>query len=278
MSYNRGFATGIFEPHPAFAQISSTFEQAPDRPYTDFFRKFANLPAAVVPFCQARDGLHLQLWRSDGQQVAARIVAIQYEVYEQLWTIAVHTDDEHALAVIADAYQMNAAAAFAEYTRLWQEKPRVGMTDDAVVARAIQILARKTKNNPVLVDGPSERRCDALAAVVAAVRREGTKRDIQWDVVALDPRCIRALPPYRQASNTLEALLLHSTRQVSHVLFIIEQCDQLATWADCTIRSFLARRQVQIVGTATLADYCEHIERNMLLQCWMQEVLIERMP
>jgi len=272
LDHHFSYAAGVFAPTPAFAAIQPVFDQSPAGIYwADLTGEFTE---QEQDFCQARDALQLQFQHPAGILFPIRLVTIQFHAAEQRWKLVIHADREEDFHHLASMHYIDASEMFAQYTRLWQEAPVDSLRAGSVVARACEILARTTKNNPVLIGEPGASRRVLLAAVIAAIQDGAVADLVGWRMVELDVARITAAPNQRLRDHRLYAAIWYAYSQTPRSLFVIEHVDQLVCWAAPLLKPFLARRQMRVIGTATLADYRHDIERDAAIQRRMQEILI----
>jgi len=269
------YASGTFTPTHAFTKVQALFEQSPkDIYFTDLFGESLDAQQELAAFCQARDALHLQLQRSDGKEIPSRIVTIWFDTNEQLWKLLVHAESESNFVDIAHAQYLHASEIFNKQTRLWPEEHTSIAHSDIVIAKVRESVARKTKNNPIIIDEPGTRRRDMLSAIVAAIR-DGTIAGFEgWNIVELSADVAHYPPLTNQGRHTLYSIIWQAYHQTPRSLFVIENFDRLSYWAGPLLKPFLARGQMRLIGTATLADYRQHIERDAAIQRRMQEIVI----
>lgn len=156
---------------------------------------------------------------------------------------------------------------------------------DEEIRRVIQILSRRTKNNPVLIGSPGVGKtavAEGLAQrLVAGDVPEGL-RDKR--VLALDLGALIAGTKYRgEFEDRLKKVIKEVSSEGSNVLLFIDEMHTLvgagatggAMDASNILKPALARGDLHCVGATTLDEYRQHIEKDPALERRFQPVLVE---
>ncbi|MEZ5126547.1 MAG: AAA family ATPase [Thermoleophilia bacterium] len=175
-----------------------------------------------------------------------------------------------------------------KYTRDLTAMAREGRLDpvigrDAEIKRVIQVLSRRTKNNPVLIGEPGVGKtaiADGLAQKIVAVDVPELLRSKR--VLALDLGGMIAGAKYRgEFEERLKGALDEIQRSKDVVLFIDELhtvvgagAAEGALDASNMMKPMLARGELQCVGATTLDEYREHIEKDAALERRFQPILV----
>jgi ATP-dependent Clp protease ATP-binding subunit ClpC len=155
---------------------------------------------------------------------------------------------------------------------------------DREIERMIQILARRKKNNPVLVGEAGVGKTaivEGLAQRVAEGRVPGLLRGKR--VLALDMAAIVAGTKYRgQFEERLKSLLNEIASDGNSMIFIDELhtivgagAAEGAIDASNILKPALARGELQCIGATTMEDYRRHIEKHPALERRFQPILVE---
>jgi ATP-dependent Clp protease ATP-binding subunit ClpC len=151
------------------------------------------------------------------------------------------------------------------------------------IERVIQILGRRTKNNPVLIGEPGVGKT-AIAEGLAQRIANGDIPDILEDkrVVTLDIGLLVAGTKYRGEFEERLKKIMDEIRQASNVILVIDEVHTLigagaaegAIDAANILKPALARGELQCIGATTLDEYRKHIERDAALERRFQPVMV----
>ncbi len=159
--------------------------------------------------------------------------------------------------------------------------PVVGRQNE--IERVIQILGRRTKNNPVLIGEPGVGKT-AIAEGLAQRISTGDIPDILEDkrVVTLDIGLLVAGTKYRGEFEERLKKIMDEVRQAGNVILVIDEVHTLigagaaegAIDAANILKPALARGELQCIGATTLDEYRKHIERDAALERRFQPVMV----
>ncbi|MBW4485005.1 MAG: ATP-dependent Clp protease ATP-binding subunit [Tildeniella torsiva UHER 1998/13D] len=151
------------------------------------------------------------------------------------------------------------------------------------IERVIQILGRRTKNNPVLIGEPGVGKT-AIAEGLAQRIGNGDVPDILEDrrVVTLDIGLLVAGTKYRGEFEERLKKIMDEIRTAGNVILVIDEVHTLigagaaegAIDAANILKPALARGELQCIGATTLDEYRKHIERDAALERRFQPVMV----
>lgn len=152
------------------------------------------------------------------------------------------------------------------------------------IERVIQILSRRTKNNPCLVGEPGVGKT-AIAEGLAQRIVTGDVPEILKEkrVVSLDISSVVAGSKYRGEFEERIKKIIKEVREVNNVILFIDELHTIigaggaegAIDASNILKPSLARGEIQIIGATTFNEYKKHIEKDPALERRFQPVKIE---
>jgi ATP-dependent Clp protease ATP-binding subunit ClpB len=157
---------------------------------------------------------------------------------------------------------------------------------DEEIRRAIQILSRRTKNNPVLIGAPGVGKTAIVEGLAQRIVRgdvpEGLKRK---RIVGLDMGALIAGAKYRgEFEERLKAVLKAVQEAQGEVILFIDELHTVvgagaaegAMDASNLLKPMLARGELHCIGATTLDEYKKHIEKDAALERRFQPVLVDQ--
>ena len=152
------------------------------------------------------------------------------------------------------------------------------------IERVIQILARRTKNNPVLIGEPGVGKT-AVAEGLAARIVNAEVPDILdgKKVIQLDMGLLVAGTKYRGEFEERLKKIMDEIRQAGNIILVIDEMHTLigagaaegAIDAANILKPALSRGEIQVIGATTLDEYRKYVEKDSALERRFQPVMIE---
>jgi len=179
--------------------------------------------------------------------------------------------------------------ALSKYARDLTEQARKGKLDPVIgrddeIRRTIQVLSRRTKNNPVLIGEPGV----GKTAIVEGLAQRIVSGDVPETLrnkrlVGLDLGSMLAGAKYRgEFEDRLKAVLKEIESAQGQIVLFIDELHTLvgagaaegAIDASNMLKPALARGELRCVGATTLAEYQKHIEKDAALERRFQQVYV----
>ena len=192
-------------------------------------------------------------------------------------------DDESNLGDGQDSALDKYARDLCAAARAGKIDPIIGRDEE--IRRVIQILSRRTKNNPVLIGSPGV----GKTAVAEGLARRLVEGDVPEGLkgkrlLALDMGALIAGTKYRgEFEDRLKKVIKEVTEQDGQVLLFIDEMHTLvgagatsgAMDASNILKPALARGELHCVGATTIDEFRQHIEKDPALERRFQPVLVE---
>ena len=184
----------------------------------------------------------------------------------------------------------NAYEALKKYTRNLTDAARAGKLDpvigrDEEIRRTMQVLSRRTKNNPVLIGEPGVGKTAIVEGLALRIVNGDVPESLKdKKLLSLDMGALIAGAKYRgEFEERLKAVLNEVTAAEGGIILFIDEMHTLvgagkadgAMDASNLLKPALARGELHCVGATTLDEYRKYIEKDAALERRFQKVLVD---
>ncbi len=229
---------------------------------------------------------HLLMALSEGKDEAARVLKDAGVTPERIEEVYQELRGDDRVTSAEDKTQFEALAQYGrnicDLARAGKLDPVIGRTEE--IRRTIQVLSRRTKNNPVLIGEPGVGKTaivEGIAQRIVAGDVPSTLRD--RDLIELDMSALVAGAKYRgEFEDRLKAVLKEVEKAQGRVILFIDELHTIvgagategSMDAGNILKPALARGDLHAIGATTLDEYRKYIEKDAALARRFQTVLV----
>ena len=167
-------------------------------------------------------------------------------------------------------------------------KARNGKTDPVIgreseILRVLQILNRRTKNNPCLIGEPGVGKTAIAEGIAQKIAKgEAPAKLADKEVWLLDLTALVAGTQFRGQFESRMKGLIEEVRSLGNVILVIDEVHNLVGAGDADgsmnaaniLKPALSRGEIQVIGATTLKEYRKHIEKDAALERRFQPVIV----
>jgi ATP-dependent Clp protease ATP-binding subunit ClpB len=229
---------------------------------------------------------HLLLGLTEDERVGRRLLrGFNVETAEMMAAIKLVRGSQK----VTDQNPESRYDALEKYGRDLTEQARIGKLDpvigrDEEIRRVIQVLSRRTKNNPVLIGEPGVGKTAIAEALAQRIINGDVPESLKGRrLISLDVGSLIAGAKYRgEFEDRLRSVLAEVTGSDGQVVLFIDElhtvvgagAGQGTMDAGNLLKPMLARGELRCIGATTLDEYRKHIEKDAALERRFQQVYV----
>ncbi len=155
---------------------------------------------------------------------------------------------------------------------------------DSEIERTIQILNRRTKNNPCLIGEPGVgKTAIAEGLAIKIVNGDIPSKLRNMEIYLLDMTSVIAGTQFRGQFESRLKNIINEVKKAGNIILVIDEIHTIASAGDAEggmnagniLKPALAKGEIQIIGATTIDEYRKHIEKDSALERRFQTVMVE---
>lgn len=272
-----GRGSGFVPPEIPFTpKVKSLFEQSFKEAHS-LGQNYINTEHLLLGLTEAGEGVAAKVLQNLGVDFKTVRSAIVRRLGENTPAFAGSGNQKRTQPLTMEEYGRN-------LTKLAQEgrlDPVVGREKE--IERAIQILGRRTKNNPVLIGEPGVGKTAIAEGLAQRIINQDVPETLQdKQVISLDMGSLVAGTRFRGDFEERIKKVVEEVRTVGNIILVIDEIHTLVGAggteggldAANILKPALARGELQCIGATTLDEYRKHIERDAALERRFQPIMV----
>ncbi|MDZ7956667.1 MAG: ATP-dependent Clp protease ATP-binding subunit [Aulosira sp. DedQUE10] len=273
-----GRGSGFVPPEIPFTpKVKSLFEQS-FKEANSLGHNYINTEHLLLGLTEAGEGVAAKVLQNLGVELKSVRAAVTRHLGDNATVFAAGSSGQkRTQALSLEEFGRN-------LTKLAQEgrlDPIVGR--DKEIERAIQILGRRTKSNPVLIGEPGVGKTAIAEGLAQRIINQDVPEVLQdKQVISLDMGLLVAGTRFRGDFEERIKKIVEEIRSVGNIILVIDEIHTLVGAggteggldAANILKPALARGELQCVGATTLDEYRQHIERDAALERRFQPIMV----
>ncbi len=230
----------------------------------------------------------------EGENVAARLlktmgIAIQKLYVDTLSAIGQDPSLYKEDFARKQKYKKGAASTLEQYSRDLTALAREGKLDPVIgreeeIKRVIEILSRRSKNNPCLIGEPGVGKTAVVEGLAARIAADEVPFTVQNKrLLTLDLSGMVAGSKYRGEFEERIKRVIQEVQEDGNVILFLDEMHTIigaggaegAIDASNILKPSLARGEIQLIGATTIAEYRKYVEKDAALERRFQSVMVE---
>ncbi len=155
---------------------------------------------------------------------------------------------------------------------------------DAEIERTVQILNRRTKNNPCLIGEPGVgKTAIAEGLALKIVKGEVPQKLLNYEIYLLDMTSVIAGTQFRGQFESRLRNIIEEVKRAGNIILVIDEIHTIASAGDAEggmnagniLKPALSKGEIQVIGATTIDEYRKYIEKDSALERRFQTVMVD---